>query len=123
MEHPARSRAVLVVEDEPIVRIDTAATIEEAGFKVYEAGSAAEAIRLLKECADIGFLFTDVEIPGGIDGLALAYYARVRSGAIAIIVTSGRRIIEPHDLPRGAAFLAKPYLPDRVVEKLREMGA
>jgi two-component system, response regulator PdtaR len=122
MEHPAQSRAVLVVEDEAIVRIDTAATIEEAGFKVYEAGSAAEAMRLLKECADIGFLLTDVEIPGPIDGLALAYYARVRSDAIVIIMTSGRRVIGAHDLPRAAALLAKHYQVDEVVEKLREMG-
>ena len=62
---------VLVVEDEPLIRMDVAATFEEAGYKVYEAANADEAVGLLEEFADIHALVTDVDMPGSIDGRPL----------------------------------------------------
>ena len=115
--------AVLIVEDETLVRLDAATTIEEAGFRVYEAGDADQALKLLKECTDIRVLFTDIEMPGALDGLALAHYARSRSASIKIIVTSGRRMVAARDLPYGSVFLGKPYQPIRIVEQLRAMTA
>lgn len=66
--------AVLVVDDEPLIRMDVAATIASAGFKVYEASNAEEAVALLAEYADIHVPFTDVEMPGGgMNGTQLAH--------------------------------------------------
>jgi two-component system, response regulator PdtaR len=113
--------AVLVVEDEPLIRICVAATIEEAGFKVYEAANADEAVGLLAECGDIRVLFTDVEMPGSMDGVALAHYAHSYR-PIKIIVTSGRRHIAEKDLPPTAVFVEKPYRPSHVLETLREIA-
>jgi DNA-binding NtrC family response regulator len=122
MDLSGQSIAVLVVEDEPLIRMCVAATIEEAGFKVYEAANADEAVGLLAECADICVLFTDVEMPGSMDGVALAHYAHSYR-PIMIIVTSGRRKIAVKDLPPTAIFMEKPYRPGRVVETLREIAA
>jgi two-component system, response regulator PdtaR len=114
--------AVLVVEDEPLIRINLAATIENAGFKVYEASDADEAVALLAEYADISVLFTDIEMPGAMNGVQLAHYAHSYR-PIRSIVTSGRQKIAATDLPRGAIFLAKPYRPSDVLEKLKEVAA
>jgi two-component system, response regulator PdtaR len=120
MDHLHPIIAVLVVEDEALIRIDVAMTIEEAGFKTYEAGDADQAVRLLERCADIAVLFTDVDIPGSMDGLALAHYASLRRNPPKVIVTSGKRKVEAADMPDAALFLSKPYHPCHVVEKLRE---
>jgi two-component system, response regulator PdtaR len=112
--------AVLVVEDEPLVRTIIALTLEDAGFKVYEAANADQALGLLSECEDIRVLFTDVDMPGSMDGLELAHYAH-SSHSVWIIVTSGRRRVALRDLPPNAIFMEKPYPPSLVVNRLREM--
>jgi CheY-like chemotaxis protein len=117
-----QSDAVLVVEDEPLIRMDVAATFEEAGYKVYEAANADEAVGLLEEFADIHVLVTDVDMPGSIDGLGLAHYAR-SDRRIKIIVTSGHVKVETRDLPPAAIFLKKPCRAGDIVETLREMAA
>jgi CheY-like chemotaxis protein len=113
---------VLVVEDEPLIRMNLAATIVTAGFKVYEAANADEAVMFLAEYADIRVLFTDVEMPGSMNGLQLAHVAH-STWSVKIVVTSGRRQIAATDLPRGAIFLAKPYRPSDILEKLKEVAA
>jgi CheY-like chemotaxis protein len=70
--------AVLIVEDEALIRMDTASLIEDAGFKVHEAGNADEAIRILELHDEIRLIFTDVNMPGSMDGLKLAHYVRGR---------------------------------------------
>jgi two-component system, response regulator PdtaR len=122
MDLVGQSVAVLVVEDEPLIRMSVAATIEDAGFKVYEAANADEALGLLAECVDIRVLFTDVDMPGAMDGVALAHYAYAYR-PIEIIVTSGHRKIAVKDLPPKAIFMEKPYRPGHVVETLREIAA
>lgn len=114
--------AVLVVEDEPLVRMDVASAFEASGFKVYEAANADEAVGLLEEFADIDVLVTDVDMPGSIDGLELAHYARSRR-PINIIVTSGHRKIALRDLPPAAILLRKPCRSDQIVEMARAMDA
>ena len=118
---PQQSVFILVVEDEPLIRMDVVATVEGAGFTAFEAGNADQAVRLLEERADIQVLLTDVEMPGSMDGVVLAHYAQAQLPAIKIIVTSGRRKIEAKDLPPQAAFLGKPCRPDHIVAKLRAM--
>jgi CheY-like chemotaxis protein len=73
-----KSISVLVVEDEHLIRMDTASSLEAVGFIVYEAGNAAEAIRCLELHNEIRLIFTDVQMPGSMDGIALAHYVRDR---------------------------------------------
>ena len=111
--------AVLIVEDEPLVRLSAAQMIEQAGFEVIEAGSADEAIRILESRSDIRIVFTDIQMPGSMDGLKLAHAVRNRWPPIKIIVTSGRQLVMEEDLPEGGRFIAKPYDSIEVCEALR----
>ena len=118
-----KSVSVLVVEDEHLLRMDTASSLEDIGFIVYEAGNAAEAIRCLEVRSEIRLIFTDVNMPGSMDGLALARYVRGRWPPVKIIVTSGYVKIPDGDLPAGAAFIEKPYYPKQVAQKMNELIA
>jgi CheY-like chemotaxis protein len=124
MGHPqSQSVAVLVVEDELLIRMDTASFLESAGFIVYEAENAAEAIRSLEAHREIKLVFTDINMPGSMDGLALARYVRGRWPPIKIIVTSGYVKLRDSDLPRGALFVEKPYYPNHIAQKMSELIA
>jgi DNA-binding NtrC family response regulator len=101
--------AVLVVEDEPLVRMIAAEMIEEAGFCAFEASNAAQAVAHLKENSDIRILFTDVNMPGAMDGVGLAHLVAERWPGVKVIVTTGRGGIDAKDLPSGGVFLGKPY--------------
>jgi CheY-like chemotaxis protein len=115
--------AVLVVEDEQLIRMDTASALEAAGFRVFEAKNAADAIRCLELHNEIRLIFTDLNMPGSMDGLALAHYVRGRWPPVKIIVTSGYTKLGESDLPAGALFVEKPYYPENVAEKMNELMA
>jgi two-component system, response regulator PdtaR len=100
---------VLLVEDEALVRLSMREEIEAAGYKVYEAYNADEAIQLLEANPDIELVFTDVDMPGSMDGVKLAHYVRNRWPPVKIIVTSGYRHVTPEELPEGSLFFSKPY--------------
>ena len=85
------SISVLVVEDELLVRMGIVDDLEEAGFKTVEAGSASDAIRVLETRSDIRVVFTDIEMPGTMDGLALSHYVRHRWPPTIIVISSGKR--------------------------------
>jgi CheY-like chemotaxis protein len=122
MEEPGRpSAAVLIVEDDPLIRMGAVYLIEDAGFKVYEAGSADAAIALLELHKEIRLIFTDVDMPGSMDGLKLAHYVRGRWPPVKIIVTSGHIKVTEESLPAGAIFLPKPYDPTEIAHKVREL--
>ena len=112
--------AVLIVEDEPLIRIAAVVIIEDAGFEVIEAASTDEAIRILECRSDIRVVFTDLHLPGSMDGLKLAHAVRNRWPPIKIIVTSGRGLITEHDLPEGSRFFSKPYDANRIANTIRE---
>ena len=114
-----KAPAVLIVEDEPLVRLCAAQTVEDAGYEVIEAADADEAIAILESRRDIRVIFTDIHMPGSIDGLKLAHAVRDRWPPIKIIVTSGREKIGPQDLPDGGRFFAKPYDPAEIRDTLR----
>jgi DNA-binding NtrC family response regulator len=113
--------AVLVVEDEPLIRMGIVDELEAAGFDVFEAADATVAIALLAANSHISVMFTDIDMPGGVDGLKLAAAVRNRWPPIKIIVTSGHRKVEAGDLPTEVRFMAKPYNPDYVIRSIREM--
>src|ERR1017187_8269176 len=99
--HSSKTPAVLVVEDEPLVRLGAVQAIEDAGFEVIEAANADEAIRILENRSDIRVVFTDIQMPGSIDGLKLVHAVRNRWPPIRIIVTSGHGRVSEQDLPEG----------------------
>jgi CheY-like chemotaxis protein len=111
--------SILIVEDEPLVRLCAVEVLEDAGYQVIEAASADEAIAILESRADIRVIFTDIHMPGSMDGLKLAHAVRHRWPPIKIIVTSGREKIAPQDLPDGGRFFAKPYDPAKLKDTLR----
>ena len=113
----------MIVEDEFLLRIDTAAYLEDAGYTVYEAANADDAIRLLEQNNQIRLIFTDVQMPGSMDGLKLAHYVRGRWPPVKIIVASGQAKLRQEDLPTGAVFFSKPYGREHVAGKFREMLA
>lgn len=113
---------ILIVEDEFLIRLDAVDRLEEAGFEVVEAGDADEAIRILETGAEIRILFTDVEMPGSMDGFALARIARDRWPPIEIIVASGRRQPEHASLPERGQFFGKPYDWPKLMNALRTIG-
>jgi CheY-like chemotaxis protein len=113
-------RGVLVVEDDFLIRMTAVDFFVEAGFPVFEAGGADEAIRLLEQRADIGAVFTDVNMPGAMDGLQLAHYVRRRWPSARLILTSGRMRLRELDLPPQSVFLPKPYLGAQLAKALRE---
>jgi two-component system, response regulator PdtaR len=113
--------AVLIVEDESLVRLGAVRSIEEAGFEVIEAANADEAIRILENRSDIRVVFTDIHMPGSMDGLKLAHAVRNRWPPIKIIVTSGHGRVSEQDLPEGGRFFAKPYEPTKITDTIREL--
>jgi CheY-like chemotaxis protein len=112
---------ILIVEDEFLLRLDSAETIENAGFEVIQAANADEAIAILKARPDIHVVFTDIQMPGSMDGLKLARFVRDRWPPIKIVATSGRVMVGDDDLPDGSVFLPKPYRGAEVVATLRDM--
>jgi CheY-like chemotaxis protein len=108
---------VLVVEDEEIVREFISQELLEAGFDVVSAEHADAAIEILEARCDIRLVFTDIDMPGSMDGLRLAACVRDRWPPIHIIVTSGKA--RPLTIPANAMFIAKPYLGRNVVTMMR----
>lgn len=113
--------AVLVVEDEPLILMDIVDQLQAEGFKTYEAINADAAVALLEEHADIGLIFTDIDMPGSMDGLKLAAAVRNRWPPVRIIVTSGRHVVSEADMPEGTVFFAKPYDPATIAQLMRKM--
>jgi two-component system, response regulator PdtaR len=113
---------VLIVEDEFLIRMDAVEMIRSGGFDVVEAKDADEAITILERRLDITIVFTDVHMPGSMDGLKLAAAIRGRWPPIKIVATSGKARLGTDDLPSGSRFLAKPYSAREIVGTLRELS-
>ncbi|BAL06707.1 MULTISPECIES: response regulator [Bradyrhizobium] len=112
---------VLIVEDEFLIRLSAAEMVRELGFEVVEAVDADHAIELLETTTDIAIVFTDIQMPGSMDGMGLLAIVRNRWPPIALLVTSGQ--VEPavEDLPAGARFLAKPYVQRQLDQHLHAL--
>jgi two-component system, response regulator PdtaR len=113
---------VLIVEDELMLRINAAEMITEAGFDVIEAGNADEAIAILETRPDIHIVFTDIQMPGSMDGLKLTRFVRGRWPPIKLVATSGRIALEEGDLPEGGVFISKPYTSEKISATLRGLA-
>jgi len=104
--------AILVVEDELLIRICAAFCLVEAGFEVIEAADAEEAMEAFGARSDVALLFTDVNMHGSLDGIELAWWVRGRRPELPVIVTSGSATPGEVQMPSGGRFLAKPYVPE-----------
>jgi CheY-like chemotaxis protein len=105
---------VLLVEDEFLISEWVSESLVEQGFTVRAVSSAAEALRALKSAA-VDVLFTDINLPGGVDGLALAHRAREMFPDLPVVYASGRVNVLDNELQvPGAVFVAKPYAPEMV---------
>jgi len=113
---------ILVVEDEPLIRMDLADTLRELGFFVFEASNADVAIRLLEADEDIAAVVTDVDMPGTMDGLALAFAVRRRWPPCRLIVVSGHRRPAANDMPDGSRFIRKPLATNDLQRTLSDLG-
>src|ERR1700691_4175762 len=120
-EDSSKTPAVLIVEDEPLVRLNAVRALEDAGFEVIEAANADEAIRILESRSDIRVVFTDIQMPGSIDGLKLAHAVRNRWPPIKIMVTSGHDLVSENDLQEGGRFFPKPYDAAQITNTIREL--
>ena len=121
---PSRSHpVVLVVEDEPLLRMMAVDMVEHAGFDVVEAADATQAIRILESRTDIRIVFTDIDMPRGMDGMRLAAAVRDRWPPIEIILTSGHFAAPDVALPVRAVFFPKPYREEQVIAEMKRMAA
>lgn len=114
---------VLVVEDEALVRMSAVGLLDDAGYEVLEARDADHALTILESRADIGLVFTDVEMPGTMDGIGLANLIRERWPSVLLVVASGKAVIAEGRLPGGARFFRKPYADNLVLAAMSKMFA
>ena len=117
------SQSVLVVEDEVLILIAVADDLRALGLIVHEAKNASEAISILETHREIRLLFTDIDMPGTMDGLRLSAYVRDRWPPIKIIITSGKRPPGADFIPEGGVFLPKPYATGKLAETMRQLMA
>lgn len=118
---PPPRPVVLIVEDEPLQRLMAVDLVEDAGFDVVDVASAAEAIRVLESRPDIRVVFTDIDMPGGMNGMRFAASIRDRWPPIELIIVSGKRTPRTEDLPTRGVFFAKPYKKHEITAAMRRM--
>jgi CheY-like chemotaxis protein len=114
---------VLIVEDEPIIRMNAVDMVEEAGCIAIEAANADEAIAILESRNDICVVFTDINMPGSMDGLKLARAVHDRWPPIHLIVTSGMVTPDAGDIPDDGRFFRKPYQAEQIASALHAFAA
>jgi DNA-binding NtrC family response regulator len=114
---------VILVEDEPLIRMVAEAVLCDCGFQVFVATDAYEALQILEsEAIHIQVLFTDVNMPGAMNGMTLAHYVHRHWPWISELITSGRGPAANADMPEGSRFIAKPYDLNKVVNQIRDMA-
>jgi CheY-like chemotaxis protein len=113
---------ILVVEDEVIIRMMAVLVAEDSGFEVLSAATSDGAIKILESRSDVRLMFTDVNMPGSIDGLKLAHAVRRRWPPVELLVTSAFSDILAEDLPERGRYLAKPYDVTALSEAFQQMA-
>jgi DNA-binding NtrC family response regulator len=120
---PEPSPTVLVVEDEALILFSIADELRDAGFDVLEASNADAAVVLMESHPEVSILFTDIDMPGSMDGLKLSSAVRTRWPEVQIIVTSGHIKISAENLPVAGHFVAKPYSSTHLISTMRAISA
>ena len=121
LDHPIVHAVVLVVEDEMLLRMRAVDMVEDAGFTSVEAVDADEAVAILESRSDIALVFTDIQMPGSMDGLKLAHTVHKRWPPIKIIVVSGQLKPANVDIPANSRFYGKPLEAKEMIAELQSM--
>ena len=121
LDHSVIPPVVLVVEDEMLLRMRTVDMVEDAGFTSVEAVDADEAVAILESRSDIALLFTDIQMPGRMDGLKLAHAVHERWPPIKIIVVSGQLKLASIDIPADSRFFGKPLEAREMIVEMQSM--
>jgi CheY-like chemotaxis protein len=117
-EHSAPPETILFVEDEALVRMDMAEFLRECGYRVHEAANASEAVEALESKFAVDLVFTDINLPEGMDGLELAEWVFNNRPGVRVLVTSGRA--PRSDIPRTVEpVLIKPYTGRDLLDRIR----
>ena len=120
-DHSAITPTVLVVEDEMLLRMRAVDMVEDAGYTPVEAVDAAQAVAILESRSDIALLFTDIQMPGSMDGLRLAHAVRERWPPIKIILVSGALKLPDIDIPANSRFFGKPLTAKEMIAEMQDM--
>jgi len=121
VHHSDIPAVVLVVEDEMLLRMRAVDMVEDAGFTSVEAVDADEAVAILESRSDIALMFSDIQMPGTMDGLTLAHIVHKRWPPIRIILVSGQLKLETLDMPPGSRFFEKPLEAKVMMAQMRNM--
>jgi CheY-like chemotaxis protein len=121
LDHSVIPAVVLVVEDEMLLRMRTVDMVEDAGFTSIEAVDADEAVAILESRSDIALLFTDIQMPGSMDGLRLAHAVHERWPPIKIILVSGQLRLANIDIPADSRFFGKPLEASEMIVEMQSM--
>jgi CheY-like chemotaxis protein len=120
-DRPTIPAVVLVVEDDLMLRMCAVDMVEDAGYTPVEAVDAEEAVAILESRSDIALMFTDVQMPGSMDGLGLAQAVHERWPPIKIIVVSGQLKLADMAIPADCRFFGKPLEAREMIAQLRSM--
>ena len=121
LDHSIAPAVVLVVEDEMLLRMRAVDMVEDAGFTPVEAADADEAVAILESRSDIALLFTDIQMPGSMDGLKLAHAVHERWPPIKIILVSGQLRLANIDIPADSRFFGKPLEAKKMIAEMQSM--
>jgi CheY-like chemotaxis protein len=121
MVHSVAPQVVLVVEDDMLLRMRAVEMVEDAGYTSVEAVDADEAVEILESRSDIALLFTDVQMPGSMDGLKLAFVVHKRWPPIKIILVSGQLKLSKIDIPAHSRFFGKPLEAMEMTAEMQDM--
>ncbi len=121
LDHSHVLALVLVVEDEMLLRMRAVDIVEDAGFASVEALDADEAVAILESRSDIALLFTDIQMPGSMDGLGLAHAVHERWPPVKIILVSGQLKLADIDIPPNSCFFGKPLEAAEMIAELQNM--
>src|ERR1700687_1703286 len=119
LRHPTAK--VLVVEDEMMLRMRAVDIVEDAGFMPVEAVNADDALAILESRSDIDLLFTDIQMPGTMDGLKLAHAVHARWPSIKIMLVSGQVTLTETDKPVNSRFYGKPLEANEMIAEMQDM--
>ncbi|HTB00856.1 MAG TPA: response regulator [Bradyrhizobium sp.] len=120
-DHSAVPAVVLIVEDEMLLRMRAVDMVEDAGFTSVEAVDADQAVAILESRSDIALLFTDIQMPGSMDGIKLAHAVHERWPPIKIILVSGQLKLATIVIPADSRFFGKPLEAGEMIDEMQNM--
>jgi CheY-like chemotaxis protein len=121
LERPLILPIVLVVEDDMMLRMRAVDMVADAGYSSVEAVDADEAFAILQARSDIALLFTDIQMPGSMDGLQLAHAVHERWPLLKIILVSGQLELSGIQIPRDSRFFGKPLVSGQMIAEMQNM--